>query len=168
LNARREELWVESKLRLKAVVHEAVNVLTDGLRSSDQKIAITAAVHILKTVGIYGDLNQAFGPDTPEGAVWEQTKKKKHEVYAALRPDSFSDWSVNNRMEELAREDTHEMMRYWYELAVDEQKKELREYKRKMRSQTQLPQIEPVPLTIEAVKEDISKEQGDSPEPIEA
>jgi DNA-binding CsgD family transcriptional regulator len=168
LNARREELWVESKLRLKAVVHEAVNVLTDGLRSSDQKIAITAAVHILKTVGIYGDLNQAFGPDTPERAVWEQTKKMKHEVYAALRPDSFSDWSVNNRMETLAREDAHETMRYWYELAVDEQKREIREYKRKMKSQTQLPHIEPVPLTIEAVEEDIPQGQGDSPEPIEA
>jgi hypothetical protein len=136
--------------------------------SPDQKIAITAAVHILKTVGIYGDFNQGFGPDTPEQAVWEQTKKKKHEVYAALRPDSFGDWSVNNRMEELAREDTHEMMRYWYELAVDEQKRELREYKRKVKCQTQLPQIEPVPLTVEAVGEDPSQGQSDSPEPVEA
>jgi len=34
-------------------------------------------------------------------------------------------------IQDLAREDTQEMMRFWYEQAVDEQKKELREYKKK-------------------------------------
>ena len=57
----------------------------------------------------------------------------------ALRPDSFCEWSVKNHMEELAQEDTAEMMRFWYEQAVDEQKKELREYKKKAKAQTQLP-----------------------------
>jgi DNA-binding CsgD family transcriptional regulator len=165
LNARREELWVESKLRLKAVVHDAVDVLTNGLRSSDQKIAITAAVHILKTVGLYGELNQGFGPDTPERVVWDQATKKKHEIYNALRPDSFCDWMVNNRMEELAREDTQEMMRFWYEQAVDEQRAELRQYKKKLKAQNQLPLVEPVPLTIE---EDLSQGQDDRSEPINA
>lgn len=66
-------------------------------------------------------------------------------------------------MEELAREDTQEMMRFWYEQAVDEQKKELREYKRKSKAQTQLPQVEPVPSIIE---EDLS--QSERPEPIKA
>jgi hypothetical protein len=31
-------------------------------------------------------------------------------------------------MQDLAREDTQEIMRFWYEQAVDEQKKELRDY----------------------------------------
>ena len=168
LNARREELWVESKLRLKAVVHEAVDVLTNGLHSSDEKIAITSAVHILKTVGIYGELNQGFGPDTPERAVWDQATKKKHKIYNALRPDSFCDWMVNNKMEELAREDTQGMMRFWYEQAVDEQKKELKEYKKKAKSQTQLREVEPVPLTIEDVVDELSKGQGDRPAAIKA
>ena len=53
LNVKREELWRDSKLRLKSLAHEAVNILTNGLHSSDEKIAITAAVHILKTVGLY-------------------------------------------------------------------------------------------------------------------
>jgi hypothetical protein len=50
-----------------------------------------------------------------------------------------------------------------YEKAVGEQKKELKEYKKKAKSQTKLPQVEPVPLTME---EDIS--QGDTLEPIKA
>ena len=48
-------------------------------------------------------------------------------------------------------------------LQVDEQRAELRQYKKKAKAQTQLPQVEPVPLTIE---EDLS--QSDRPEPIKA
>ena len=168
LSIRREELWVDAKLRLKSLAHEAVNVLTNGLSSNDEKIAITSAVHILKTVGLYGELKQDFGPDTPEEVVWRQTKKTKLQRYMALRPDSFCEWSVKNHMEELSQEDAAEMMRFWYEQAVDEQKKELREYKKKAKTQTQLPQVEPVPLTIEAVEEDLSQGQSDRLEPIKA
>ena len=165
LNSRREELWVDAKIRLKSLVHEAANVLMNGLSSEDEKIAITAAVHILKTVGIYGELNQRFGPDTPEEAVWRQATEKSLRDYTALRPDSFCEWSVKNRMEELSQEDTAEMMRFWYEQAVDEQKKELREHKKRTKTQAQI-QIEPVPLTIESVKENQSQEGN--LEPIEA
>ena len=103
LNARREELWKDSKNRLKALVHEAVNVLSNGLQSSDEKVAVTSAVHILKTVGLYGEVKGDFGPTAPEKIVWDQTVNTKHERYRALRPDSFCDWSVNNRMEELLK-----------------------------------------------------------------
>src|SRR5512137_1282647 len=47
LNVKREALWTDAKLRLKALVHEAVNVLSNGLQSSDEKVAVTSAVHIL-------------------------------------------------------------------------------------------------------------------------
>ena len=77
----------------------------------------------MKTVGLYGEVKGDFGPTTPERLVWDQETKKKHEIYNALRPDSFCDWTVNNRMEDLAREDTQGMMRFWYEQAIDEQKK---------------------------------------------
>ena len=135
LSIRREELWVDAKLRLKALAHEAVNVLTRGLSSGDEKVAITAAVHILKTVGLYGELKQDFGPDTPEEAIWKQAVERKLHTYTALRPDSFSDWSTRNQMGDLAQEDAAEMMRYWYERAVDEQKAELRQYKKKLKAQ---------------------------------
>jgi hypothetical protein len=155
LSIRREKLWVDAKLRLKSLAHEAVNVLTNGLQSSDEKTAITAAVHILKTVGLYGDWQQGSGPTIPEEVIWRQ---------AALRPDSFCERSVKNKMEELAQEDVAEMMRFWYEQAVGEQKKELREYKKKAKALP--PQIEPIPLTIEEIEEDLPKGQGDRLEPI--
>ena len=84
----------------------------------------------------------------------------------ALRPDSFCEWSVKNHMEELAHEDAQKYMAFWYERAVDEQKKELREYKKK--EKTQLLRIEPMPITIEEIEEDPSHGQGDRPEPIKA
>lgn len=170
LSIRREELWVDAKLRLKALVHEAVNVLTNGLSSKDEKVAITAAVHVLKTVGLYGELNQGFGPDTPERAVWEKRAEKELQIYMALRPDSFCDWSVKNRMEELSQEDTHKSLRFWYDRAVDEQRAELRQYKRKLKAQeaqTQITQLEAVPLTVEAIGEGLSQSRSDKSEPIE-
>jgi hypothetical protein len=112
-------------------------------------------------VGLYGEVKESFGPTTPERAVWDQRAEKELEIYMALRPDSFCEWSVKNHMEELAHEDTQKYMGYWYERAVDEQKKELKEYKKK--AKTQLLQVVAVPLTIE---EDLS--QGDRPEAIKA
>jgi hypothetical protein len=166
LSIRREELWVDAKLRLKSLAHEAVNVLTNGLHSSDEKVAITAAVHILKTVGLYGDWQQGSGPTTPEEAVWRQATERRTQNYTALRPDSFSEWSVKNKMEDLAQEDVTGMMRFWYEQAVDEQKRELREYKKKAKTQTQLIQVEPVTITIEEIEEELPLGQDDRLEPI--
>jgi len=166
LNSRREALWKDSKLRLKSLVTEAVNVLTNGLHSSDEKIAITSAVHILKTVGLYGEVKQDFGPTSPEEAVWKQAVSKRRDTYLAIRPDAFSDFSIRNRFKAVAEEETPELMRYWYERAVDEQKKELREFKKK--EKPQLPRIEPIPITIEEIEEDPSQGQEDRPEPIKA
>jgi hypothetical protein len=55
--------------------------------------------------------------------------------------------------------DTQKYMERWYERAVDEQRAELREYKKKVTAQTQ--QVEPIPMTIE---EDLT--QGDRLEPV--
>jgi len=164
LNARREELWKDAKLRLKSLAHEAADVLSNGLHSSDEKVAIASAVHILKTVGLYGEVKESFEPTTPERAVWDQRAEKELQIYMALRPDSFCEWSVKNRMEELAHEDAQKYMGYWYERAVDEQKKELRVFKKKAKAQ--LPQVELVPLITETVEEDLSK--GERPEAIKA
>ena len=102
MNARREVLWKDSKNRLKALVHDAVNILSNGLNSSDEKVAVTSAVHILKTVGLYGEVKGDFGPTAPEKIVWDQTVRMKQERYNVLRPDSYFDWSINNRLEELS------------------------------------------------------------------
>lgn len=83
---------------------------------------------------------------------------------------------MKNHMEELSQEDTAGMMRFWYEEAVVEQKKELREFKKKAKTLNQLPHVEPVPLTIESVDEGLSqakaidkrplKPSGDLPSPF--
>jgi hypothetical protein len=47
-------------LRFKALGYEAVNVRSSGLHSEDEKIVITAAVHILKTVDLMMENGKAI------------------------------------------------------------------------------------------------------------
>ena len=88
--------------------------------------------------------------------------------YMALLPDSFCDWSVKNHMEDLAHEDTQKHMCYWHDMcywherAVDEQKKALRDYKKKVKAQ-EPPKIETVPMIIESIVDasaENDKDQG--------
>ena len=157
---------MDSKLRLKTLVSEALNVPTNGLHSSDEKMAITAAVHILKTVGLYGEVHQDFGPTSPEEAVWEQAVSNRHDAYLAVRPDAFSSYSLKDQFQDQAEEDTPEYMRFWYERAVDEQNKELREFKKKEKAQ--LPKVEPILLTIEDIEGNLPQAPGNGPEPIKS
>ena len=144
LNVKREELWTDSKLRLKALAHEAVNTLTNGLHSSDEKIAITSAVHILKAVGLYGEVNQRFWglPKTPEEVVWDQTVEHNTKLYRGVRPDAFTDWPTRDWTKETGKDLAIKWIDGEYEKAVDEQKKELKDYKKRAKTQTQL-QIDP-------------------------
>ena len=84
-------------------------------------------------------------------------------LYSGVRPDAFTDWSTRKWTVETGKSLAIKWIDGEYEKAVDEQRKELREYKKRAKSQTQLPEEEPVHLTIE---EDLS--QGDKPEPIKA
>ena len=168
LSIKREELWVDAKLRLKSLAHEAVNVLTKGLSSGDEKVAITAAVHILKTVGLYDKEGKSSVtlPKTPEEAVWAQVVEDKTNYYKGSRPDALTDWSTRNWTEEVGKKFAAQMMDCEYENAVYAQKKELSEYKKKAKTKIQLPHVEPIPLTIEDVEEDPTQDQGDRLEPI--
>ena len=166
LNVKREALWTDAKLRLKALVHEAVNTLTSGLHSTDEKVAITAAVHILKVAGLYDKgVGSVTLPKTPEEALWAQVVEDKTNYYKGSRPDALTEWSTRDWTEEVGKEYAAKMMDVEYEMAVTEQKKEVKEYKKKAKSQTQLPQVELVPMTIE---EDPSQAHGDRPEAIKA
>lgn len=162
LNIKREALRMDSKLRLKALASEAVDVLNNGLHSSDEKVATTAAVHILKVTGLYDKEGKGFIdlPKTPEEAVWAQMVQEKTKLYRGVRPDSFTDWSTRQWTEQVGKNLTIKWIDSEYEQAVDEQKKELREYRKNLQAQ-----VEPVPLTIE---EDLSQGQGDRPEAIKA
>ena len=132
LNVKREALWTDAKLRLKALVYEAVNTLTSGLHSTDEKVAITAAVHILKVAGIYDKgVGSIDLPKTPEEAVWAQTIEHNANLYRGVRPDAFTDWSTSKWTVETGKSLAIKWVDGEYEKAVDEQKKELREYKKR-------------------------------------
>jgi hypothetical protein len=172
LNTKRDALWIDSKLRLKALAHEAVNVLTNGLHSTNEKIAITAAVHILKTVGLYDTEGKASMdlPKTPEEAVWAQLWDKKTNVYRGSRPDALDSFSTKQWAKEVGAQLAAKTLYVEYEEAVRDQKKELRESKKREKlqeDQSQLPQIELTPA-IEEGEDDLSQGQGDGLEPIEA
>ncbi|MFM8323090.1 MAG: hypothetical protein ACKOC5_19440 [Chloroflexota bacterium] len=55
LNRRRADLWNSQAERLRVLVAEAVDVLVDDMRQAeDLKRRQTAAIHILRAVGLYG------------------------------------------------------------------------------------------------------------------
>ena len=172
LNVKREDLWTDSKLRLKALAHEAVNTLTNGLHSSDEKIAITAAVHILKVTGLYdGEWKGTLElPKTPEEAVWARMVKEKTKLYRGVRPDSFTDWSTKQWTEQVGKDLTIKWIDGEYEQAVNEQKKELKDYKKKLKTQEVLPQLPLIELIPALEKRDENSSQGqeNGPEPEEA
>lgn len=172
LNVKREELWRDAKLRLRALASEAVNVLTNGLHSTDEKIAITAAVHILKTVGLYDKegKNSVALPKTPEEAVWAQIVENNTKIYRGVRPDAFTDWSTRDWTKETGKSLSIKRIDGEYEQAVNEQRKELRDFKKRLKAQEalpQLPQIELIPVS-ENGSEDSSQSQENGPEPEEA
>ena len=166
LNVKRETLWIDSKLRLRALASEAVNVLTNGLHSSDEKIAITAAVHILKTVGLYDKEGKGSItlPKTPEEAVWAQALEDNTNSIKGSRPDALTEFSTRNWAEEVGVKISAQMLAIEYEKAVKEQKRELKDSKNRAKSQKDLPQH----ITIEDIEEDLSQGQGERPEPIKA
>ncbi len=86
--------------------------------------------------------------------------------YAQVRPDAFTDWSTREWTEKVGTSLAAKYMDDSYELAVEEQKKELREYKK--RAKAQLPQVEPVPMTIETIGDDIPQIQSEESKSIEA
>lgn len=54
LNERRYEIWGAQTERLRGLVESAVSVLQNDLDNEDMRLRQSAAVHILKAVGLYG------------------------------------------------------------------------------------------------------------------
>lgn len=66
LNARREELWNCETERLRTLVEKAVDVLKSDLDSEDLKLRQSAAVHLLRAVGLYGADLKPTGQTNPD------------------------------------------------------------------------------------------------------
>lgn len=72
LNHRRCELWDGVKQRLTQLAVLAVDVLEESLYSSDPRVRLHAAIHVLKALRLYGDHYHPHGPTTPEGVAEER------------------------------------------------------------------------------------------------
>ena len=65
LNDRRQQIWGGQTDRLRGLVARAVDVLEGELDGGDN--ALSAAVHVLKSVGLYGNVDlQPRGPVCPD------------------------------------------------------------------------------------------------------
>lgn len=54
LRKNRKQVWGSQKDRLRGLISKAVNVLKENLDNEDPKIKQSVAIHILKSVGLYG------------------------------------------------------------------------------------------------------------------
>jgi hypothetical protein len=173
LNCKREALWADSKLRLRALASEAIEVLSDGLHHEDMKIAISAAVHILKTIGLYDTEGKESVklPTTPEEALWGQVLEDKTKLIKGSRPDALTDWTTKNWAEGVGAELAARTLDMEFEQAVRDQKKELKEFKTRAKAQeglSQLPQIEVIEMEEEEGEEGQSPNQAQEPEKVTA
>ena len=66
LNRRRQDVWGGQTERLRGLVAQAVDVLAEDLEGGDPRLRQGAAIHILKTVGLYGANLRPTGPTDPE------------------------------------------------------------------------------------------------------
>ena len=76
INLCRKILWESQVERLRGLVAGAVDMLEADLQSSDPKTKRTAAIHILRCVGLYGEKLKPAGETSPESIKhrWEEEK----------------------------------------------------------------------------------------------
>ena len=118
LNKERIELWTEARERLKSLTGQAVDVLGRQLESSDPKVALAAARHILQVNNLLGGMvAPKAGLTDPEAIVMERLRSdarkelaeenKKKSPYSSLNLDPLSreidEINLNREVESLAR-----------------------------------------------------------------
>ena len=124
------------------------------------------------TVGLYdteGKVSITL-PKTPEEAVWAFLWKRQTNVYRGSRPDALNAYDTREWAEEVGAQLAARTLDIEYEEAVRDQKKELREFKKREKLQEPLPQLPQIELTPanEEREEDLSQSKGERSEPIEA
>jgi transposase len=78
LKRRREEIWEDSIEKLRALTRPAIEVLEEQLNSENERIRQSAAVHILRTTGLY-DSSLSLGSGEITITVKDETVEKKNE-----------------------------------------------------------------------------------------
>ena len=72
LNRRRQEVWGGQTERLRGLVARAVDILAEDLEAEDPRLRQGAAIHVLKSVGLYGANLKPTGQTDPEAIEAEQ------------------------------------------------------------------------------------------------
>lgn len=67
VNRERRRLWEAGEDQLRALVPKALQVLRDGMaQTEDLKLRQNAAAHVLRAVGLYGNVGQPTGPTSAD------------------------------------------------------------------------------------------------------
>jgi len=118
LNKERIELWAEARERLKSLTGQAVDVLGRQLESSDPKIALAAARHVLQVNNFLGGMDAPkVGLTDPEAIIMEKLRSearievgeeyRKKNPYSSLDIDPFSrqidSIDLDRQVEDLAK-----------------------------------------------------------------
>lgn len=81
LNKRRVELWATVQDRLRGLATGALDVLETALTSLDVESAVPVAVHVLKAVGLYGEVSAPTGDIDPESILRCAAEARAYEVF---------------------------------------------------------------------------------------
>jgi hypothetical protein len=80
LNRRREEIWGSQVDKLRSLVAEAVKVLEEDMKNTeDLRLRQSAAVYVLRSVGLYGAELEPEGP-TDSKEIEIQKKEKEEDL----------------------------------------------------------------------------------------
>jgi hypothetical protein len=84
LNRRRQELWADMIDGLRALLPKAIEVLAQALEGED---SLAAAIHVLKSCGLYGTAAAPSGPIEPEGIAARMQLAEDARQHAAEEAD---------------------------------------------------------------------------------
>jgi len=79
LNRRRQEVWGGQTDRLRGLVAKAVDILAEDLDGENPRLRQGAAIHVLKSVGLYGANLEPRGLTDPEAI-----ERERHSLSAML------------------------------------------------------------------------------------
>lgn len=99
LNRRREEIWGSQVDKLRSLVAEAVKVLEEDMKNTeDLRLRQSAAVYVLRSVGLYGAELEPEGPtDRKEVEVQKKREGRGFDIPGIHCSDSVS--SKSGRLE---------------------------------------------------------------------
>jgi hypothetical protein len=79
LNRRRYEIWGAHNERLRTLIAEAVETLEACIHSENERTRLAAAVHVLRSVGLYGTNLKPTGETDSEDIIagWRKEEEIK-------------------------------------------------------------------------------------------